>query len=185
MYFQSIVNAMVVMAATLTSAIIVPENIANGVWKGVQFSNGTTITTCLSDPTIPPIIEQHKVDTRTINERRGTSGGSCWNYQLDPATVDSLNHQLQTYVNNNGAGYQLCSSSDATAYVGMTENNILLYYCIDQTNVCDIIVGGMIQEGMGYMDAICAPYEAGWAIFPDPYARTIMGKSDVSTPICV
>jgi hypothetical protein len=61
----------------------------------------------------------------------------------------------------------------------------MVYVCSDQDNVCWEIDAATIQKGMGLMDAICAPYEAGWALFPNEANRFMMGKCVINSQVCV
>ena len=183
MYFQSIAYVMVLMAATLTSGVVVPGGLPDGNWSGKQYLNGTTVTTSLSDPTIPPIIEHHEFIPNNIHTR-GSGSGDCWGYQLDPASVDEDNRQLQAEVGT--LGYNFCSDSQ-NAWFGWIVNSVLVYYCIDVTYECTVINAELIREGMGFMDDICAPYEAGWALDASESvgSRFLMGKCVINSNICV
>jgi hypothetical protein len=159
MYSQSIAQVVVLMTTTLVSGIFVPGGLPDGRWHGIEFPNGTTITTSLSDPTIPPIIKQHEVLPRSIKER-GSGTGGCWGYQLDPASVDADNQALQAYFYGTGLGVWFCSDSHKE-YFGEILNSVMVYVCSNKDNECWAIPPAVIQQGIGLMDAICAPYEAG------------------------
>lgn len=180
MHFQSITRVVVLMTTSLTSAIFVPADLPDGLWNGKEFPNGTTITTCLSDPTLPPIIEQHEVIPRSIKER-GSGTGDCWGYFLDAASVDGDNAAFQASVAN---GLHFCSDAH-NEYTGFSENSVLVYFCADQDYECFYLDPAIIQTEMGLMDAICPAYEAGWAVFPNDPNRFIMGKCVVNSSICV
>ena len=186
MYFQSIVYVTVLTAATLASGIVIPAGLSDGTWSGDQLPNGTTITTCLSDPMIPPIIEHHEVSPSIYG--RGSGDGSCWGYQLDPASVDSANDGLQAYFGV--SGFSFCSTATATRWVGDKTNDALVYYCVDTPSACIVVDSETIREGMGFMDDICQPYEAGWALDGSATdgVRFLMGKcsytSSINSVIC-
>jgi len=181
MHFQSIAQVVVLMTATLTSGVFVPGGLPDGLWSGKEFANGTTITTSLSDLTLPPIIEHHEVLPRS-NEERGSGTGDCWGYQLDPGSVDEDNTALQAYVNS--VDNSLCSGG-SNAWWGEIVNSVLVYFCADAANECYVVLPSTIQDGMGLMDAICAPYEASWALFPNFPGRALMGKCVINSQICV
>ena len=181
MYFQSIACAVVLTAGTLTWGVTVPLGLPDGMWSGYQLPNGTTVTTSLSDPTIPPIIEHHDFVPNNLHER-GSGTGACWGYQLDPPSVDRDNEALQEYF---GDARQFCANG-GTAWTGKLLNNVLVYYCIDTPNDCTYVTAAIIRQGMASMDAICQHYEAGWALdgglAPDG-TRYLMGKCSNSPTV--
>jgi hypothetical protein len=180
MHFQSIVCG-VFMTASLASGIFVPGDLPDGLWTGTEYPNGTTITTCLSDSTIPPVIEQHEVVPRSSIKERGSGTGGCWGYFLDPGSVDADNQAFQDSVAN---GQEFCSDSH-NEWTGFISNSVLVYFCADENNECFYLDPGIIQQGMGLMDAICTAYEASWALFPGTGSqRFIMGKCVINSSIC-
>ena len=68
----------------------------------------------------------------------------------------------------------------------MSVNFVLVYFCIDAWNECIVFNSDtIIPDGMGLMDAICEPYEASWALYPNyEPSRFLMGKCAVGSAIC-
>jgi hypothetical protein len=181
MHFQSVAHVVVLMTATLTSGIHVPGYLPDGLWTGQQLPNGTTITTSLSDPTLPPIIEHHEIIPRRSIDERGSGTGACWGYFLDPASVDADNAALQAYVDT--VGDRLCSGSH-NQYWGEIVNSVIVYFCADQSHEWWTVFSSAVQTGMASMGAICAPYEAGWALVPNSSERGLFGKCVINSQIC-
>ncbi|KAE9366556.1 hypothetical protein N431DRAFT_350644 [Stipitochalara longipes BDJ] len=179
MHFQTI--AIILATATLTSSIFVPGNIPDGLWHGIEYPNGTTLHISLNKPPLASIIEQHEVVPRSIEER-GSGTGGCWGYFLDHASVDEDNQALQAWRESDST--PLCSGGN-NEYYGEVVNSVMVYACVDTHNLCWDITVDNIVAGMGLMDAICEPYEAGWALFPrSDSQRLIMGKCVINSSIC-
>jgi len=179
MRFQFIAHAVVLMTAGLASGMIVPANLPDGLWTSEQLDNGTTITTSLDNPTLPPIVESHEILAPSLEKREV----GCWGYFLDPGSVNAANNALQAEA---GGGIQECSSGGANHWTGEVANGVLVYFCVDQHNECAVLIASTVAQGMGLMDAQCQPYEAGYAVYPDPFGfRFILGKCAAGSNICV
>jgi hypothetical protein len=179
MLFQTI--ATILATATLTSGIFVPGNLPDGLWHGIEYPNGTTLHISLNEPALPSVIEYNEVVPHSIEER-GSGTGGCWGYNLDHASVDEDNQALQAW--RLGNSQPLCAGGN-NEYYGKIINSVIVYACVDTHNVCWDITVDDILTGMGLMDAICQPYEAGWALFPrSDSIRFLMGKCVVDSSIC-
>lgn len=151
----------------------VPKGLPDGTWFGTQLPNGTVITTSLSNPSMPPIVEHH--DLSDGIEARGTGTGACLGYQLDPPSVDRANVALQEHFGVEGISF---CSNNLNNWYGETLNNVLVYYCIDSHYACTVVNGETIREGMAAMDRLCQHYEASWALDGSDAdgVRFLMGK---------
>jgi len=189
MRFQLTAFLVVFMTSGLIWAVIVPRDLPDGFWGSQQLANGTTITTSLDDPALPPIIEHEGLRSR-IKERKSIEkrDAVCYGYFLDARSVDTCNLGIQATVFNGGVNNYWLSSdgrvNGAFSWIGQTLNGVLVYLCIDQGGVGISVNPGIIQEGMAAMDSVCEPYEAGWATFLG-VGRIIMGKCAIGTAICL
>ncbi|KAG4417587.1 hypothetical protein IFR04_009317 [Cadophora malorum] len=186
MHFRNIASV-AILAASLVSAIIIPEVPFDGVWIAQELADGTTITTSISNPDTALIIS-HYVATnkprvsRNIHGRRfAWPDGDCWGYQLDHAGVDQAANGLADWATN--GGHNLCSSDDGTYTYFVNRRNTIVYYCIDAPRRCGNLDTNDVRYALGQMDAHCPRYEASW--FKWPGSVEIVGKAKIGDEICI
>lgn len=128
---------------SLSSAILVPLSLPDGMWTSGLKDDGTVITTSLSDPTLPPVITTN-TNSAKIAKRRV----DCWGTNLDHTGVNKAADVLTNWV---GGGHDLCSSSPSgqNNWLGYKYNGALAYFCIDQLTGCGNLNNADVRYALG------------------------------------
>ncbi|CZR58183.1 uncharacterized protein PAC_08074 [Phialocephala subalpina] len=184
-----ILTPLLLALASLSSAILVPLDLPNGLWTSGLQDDGTVITTSLSDPTLPAIITSNSNSTISTSERLARSAKiakrrvDCWGTNLDHTGVDKAADSLTNWA---GGGHDLCSPSPSghNNWFGYIYNGVLVYYCIDQLTGCGNLNNADVRYALGQMDAKCRAYEASWFGWDDSASHEIVGKCLTGTAIC-
>ncbi|KAH7370232.1 hypothetical protein BKA65DRAFT_544952 [Rhexocercosporidium sp. MPI-PUGE-AT-0058] len=150
--------------ASLSSAILVPSILPDGLWTSSLQEDGTVITTSLSDLTLAPIITSNTETTPSPSQGLARSAKfakrrvDCWGTNLDHAGVDKAGDALAAWAGN---GHDLCSTGQNT-WTGYVYYGVLMYYCIDTRSGCGNLDSKDVRYAMGQMDRKCRAYEASW-----------------------
>ncbi|EUC40406.1 hypothetical protein COCMIDRAFT_108889 [Bipolaris oryzae ATCC 44560] len=183
-------SALVAFAASIitVSATTVPD----GVYMITRYTNGTEVYTPSENGASPIVLTAEDVAVvRAANRRDMLSSSTlntlskrrtdCWGYQLEEFGIDRAFEALAEGWAGNGQ--DVCSSTPGLRrYVASLRNQMMVYYCVNESGKCGNCNRDDVYYAMAQMDAKCRRYEASWFGWPGSFE--IVGKARQGDNVC-